>query len=262
VFSLSEEETMTSVQDNKKKTAGRLKSQLEDYSAAAKAGATKATLRQRMGNWPVYAAATGSALAMTTSASAGIIYSGRPAIITSTGTHHHASTTVNLQSLSIHLYIFQDLSHAHAPGLVARASAKPLGGANLGGMKNLVSGAVISSRASGFTSGQGVMKSIHATDHGVSSFGNWAAGVPGFEGFRFAAAHGQTDYGWAELEYGIEGDGIQDSVTLLGLAYDDTGGSITAGEMAPTPEPGTAGMMLLALGAAGVTALRKRKKAS
>jgi hypothetical protein len=38
--------------------------------------------------------------------------------------------------------------------------------------------------------------------------------------------------------------------------------TIVACDSGPTPEPGTAGLMLLALGAAGVTLLRKRKQAA
>ncbi len=55
----------------------RLRDRLESYTAAARAGgATRTTLGKRLGNWPVYAAATGSAMAMATNASAGVIYSG------------------------------------------------------------------------------------------------------------------------------------------------------------------------------------------
>ena len=55
---------MTLTKD-KNKNAGGLKGRLEDYSSSARAGgATRATLRQHLGNWPIYAAATGSAMAM------------------------------------------------------------------------------------------------------------------------------------------------------------------------------------------------------
>src|SRR3569833_2761784 len=50
-----------------------LDSRLSGYSAGAKVAAAARRLRNRTGNWPVYAAAAGSALAMTTSASASII---------------------------------------------------------------------------------------------------------------------------------------------------------------------------------------------
>ncbi|HVW07061.1 MAG TPA: hypothetical protein VHC90_00675, partial [Bryobacteraceae bacterium] len=49
---------------------GLLDSRLNGYSAGAKVAAAARRLRSKTGNWPVYAAAAGSALAMTTSASA------------------------------------------------------------------------------------------------------------------------------------------------------------------------------------------------
>ena len=54
----------------KRSSSDGLKIQLDSYSAAARSSATLATLRRRMGNWPAYAAVTGSALAAATSASA------------------------------------------------------------------------------------------------------------------------------------------------------------------------------------------------
>ena len=50
-----------------------LEGQLREYSAAVSAAARK--LHAQIGNWPIYAAATGSALAMATSASANTIVS-------------------------------------------------------------------------------------------------------------------------------------------------------------------------------------------
>ena len=49
---------------------------LSDYTAVTRVSAVAKTLYRRTGNWPIYAAATGSALAMATGASASIITSG------------------------------------------------------------------------------------------------------------------------------------------------------------------------------------------
>src|SRR6185437_14724240 len=69
-----------------------LDSRLSGYSAGAKLAAAASRLRSRTGNWPVYAAAAGSALAMTTSASASII-SGVPGPHGSVSVRTNATTT-------------------------------------------------------------------------------------------------------------------------------------------------------------------------
>jgi hypothetical protein len=237
---------MTLTKD-KNKNAGGLKGRLEDYSSSARAGgATRATLRQHLGNWPIYAAATGSAMAMATSASADTIiaYAGPPLTINAPG-FSNASTSVRI-GIAPRFTIF--VSHEPLRGY---ASAFIQLGSELeainGEPKNLAFGAAISDAAGPFSS-----------THRLLS--NWLPNVPGFEGFRFETGLGQFDYGWAELKVGVDGSGFPDSVTLLGLAYDSVpGAAIAAGDSGPTPEPGTAGLMLLALGAAGVTLLRKRK---
>ena len=63
-----------------------------------------------------------------------------------------------------------------------------------------------------------------------------------------------TVSGWAEIQR-------PDSTTwkLLGWAYEDQGGPILTGETGSVPEPST--LATLALGAAGVLAMRRRKKA-
>jgi hypothetical protein len=104
---------------------------------------------------------------------------------------------------------------------------------------------------------------------GTYSTGGWKSrsGQKGFEGFRFTTANNQVDYGYAELSWSaISGGPAPNSVTLYALAYDDTGAPIVTpslnGESAgSTPEPGTAGLMLLALGAAGVGVLRRHRTA-
>jgi len=258
------------VTKDKLKSADGLKGRLEDYSASARAGATKSTLRQRLGNWPVYAAATGSAMAMAANASAaGIIYSGvlNKNLASSVAARGSRASS---EQLGIAPKLYFDLLHnptARYASIGAgfngsqTSGAKELDVSNRGVLKDLPPGAIISAGAAGFFGSHETVKhkSVNGTGMVVVD-GNWAAGVPGFEGFRFATGLGQFDYGWAELQIGLDGSGYPDSVTLLGMAYDSSGASIAAGELpAQTPEPGAAGLMLLALGAAGVTLLRKRK---
>src|SRR5688572_22595611 len=59
----------------KNKNQDGLAGKLRSYEASAKSLVTTRE-NSRFGSWPVYAAATGSALAMATAAGAGIIYSG------------------------------------------------------------------------------------------------------------------------------------------------------------------------------------------
>jgi hypothetical protein len=257
---------MKSTQD-KQKGAGGLKGRLEDYASSARAGATRATLRQRMGNWPIYAAATGSALAMATSASAsGITYSGvLDQNLTIPGVASGSLATSEQLGIAPTLYF--ELSHKPRAGSAGIfAGFNPANGgleldaAHDGVVKDLASGVAISAGAAGFFSWKSTLKQ----KSGAGTIGNWVAGVPGFEGFKFGTGHGQFDYGWVELQIGVDHSGYPDSVTLLGMAYSTTpGGAILAGQTeSEMPEPGTAGLMLLALGAAGVTLLRKRGRAA
>ena len=74
----------------------------------------------------------------------------------------------------------------------------------------------------------------------------------GFIGFRFFI-NGQLHYGWAELSF----DG--DEISINRWAYEDVAGvGIRVGQTSNVPEPGSLGV--LGLGAAGVLAMRRRKK--
>lgn len=251
---------------DKMKSAIGLKRQLEIYVEAA--GAIKATLRQRMGNWPIYAAATGSAMAMATNASADsiIAYVGPPVTVGATGRTYDVGNSVQVGAAYFTLNIYHRLAN-RGVGTIGRAFAGARYGSTLGSsgfMNVLSSNRLISAHEFASPDTQRVLKSIRFNGNSTVTMGPWAASVPGFEGFRFATlgAPGEFHYGWAELEYGADGNGVPNSLTLLALAYNETAGApITAGELpAPTPEPGTAGLMLLALGAAGVALLRKRKQ--
>ena len=96
-----------------------------------------------------------------------------------------------------------------------------------------------------------------------TSFGYWARGG-GFLGLKFLL-NGQPHYAWADLQVsqnqGRGGGGF--NVTLLGYAYEScpnvgiVAGAPGSGSCAPTPEPGTLG--LLALGALGLGFWRRRQ---
>jgi len=93
--------------------------------------------------------------------------------------------------------------------------------------------------------------------------GQWQVGDRGFLGLEIVV-NGQTDYGWADVSLNNGGtppsrhsnpDDPTGQFTLYGYAYDDSGLPITAGAI---PEPSS--LALLAVGAAGVAALRRRRK--
>ena len=125
----------------------------------------------------------------------------------------------------------------------------------------LASGAAISSGAGTFQSANGVVRfSATAGWHG----GDFSAGQSGFAGVDFQTGTGlnqKTYYGWLRLVYT---GGPPNSLTAVDWAYETTPGlAIHAGQTAEpggTPEPGTAALSMLALGAAGVLALRRRKR--
>jgi len=77
----------------------------------------------------------------------------------------------------------------------------------------------------------------------------------GFFGFSFDAGSG-TQFGWARLT--ALNDGVN-SFTIEEYAFADAGTAIAVGQTAAVPEPSSLG--LLALGACGVLANRRRKTA-
>jgi MYXO-CTERM domain-containing protein len=128
-------------------------------------------------------------------------------------------------------------------------------------VKDLSSGSKVSAGA-GFFKPEG--SNLMATQH--SHFGSrGGAGlkpnVEGFAGFSFLnTVTSQKDFGWVRLIYEEGQNGAANEVTAVDWAYDDSGNSITAGAGAGTPEPSTDALALLAAGALGIAALRRRRK--
>ena len=95
-----------------------------------------------------------------------------------------------------------------------------------------------------------------------SASGNFASGKTAFAGLSFATVGKNVDYAWIELEFTDKG-GVPFFLDALAFGIDtDPGqlpGSFAAGQTGPTaPEPGTMSLAILAAGAAGVMALRRR----
>jgi hypothetical protein len=251
-----------------------LDSRLSGYSAGAKVAAAARRLRSRTGNWPVYAAAAGSALAMTTSASASIISGVYP------GSGPHGGVSVRppaggASSVKGLLFGLGEInikaqSGSNNFGHFTNFSAEgilPLKIFEAGSYgqyaKNFAAGGHISSAAGVLAaSGARIAKALFSTGGSVGSF---QAGVPGYVGFALDQGAGNVNYGWLKLEFSFDPQTTQGVLEALGFGYETTAGTaIAAGDTGgtATPEPGTMALGILAAGAAGVVALRRRRQAA
>jgi hypothetical protein len=115
----------------------------------------------------------------------------------------------------------------------------------------LAKGAPIGPRAKFFDFAE-VVCSVCQTFGGGTTRGPWGR-KSGYLGFEFLS-NSKTHFGWAHLKVGTN----PFSAYISEFAYDTVPGqSIEAGQTSPIPEPGT--LTLLALGAAGLAVLRRRK---
>lgn len=244
----------------------QLDERLSDYSAVTRISSKANTLYRRAGNWPIYAAATGSALAMATGASASII----------TGVYPGSGISVNPVGPTTHVGLIPGLSvklHAQSnKGL--NASTRSIGLQVEASFENIFfSGYSDQAKKFGLGSPIGTAAEAHKVGNieNIQRFflgsasGNFASGKPAFVGLSFANL-GNTDYAWIELEFTDNG-GFPFYLDALAFGVDtDPGqlpGSFAAGQTGPSaPEPGTMSLAILAAGAAGVIALRRRRKQS
>ena len=92
----------------------------------------------------------------------------------------------------------------------------------------------------------------------------WSAFDQGYVAFSFLDDSG-IHYGWADFSYSNPVLAGQ-TLTLNGYAYERiVGGAITPGDtgsVTSVPEPGTLKLGLLVMGASGIVALRRRRKAA
>lgn len=90
--------------------------------------------------------------------------------------------------------------------------------------------------------------------------GHWPNNLldPRFVGLQFLIG-GQTHYGWARVGVDVDGTAGVAQGVVYDWAYDDTAGAaITTPGTASVPEPSS--LALFALGAAGVAALKRRRR--
>ena len=241
-----------------------------------------------------YAAATASALSLAGGAEAATIYSGLQNIVLEPY-RFSASTFVGLEldldgafgnDLGLGIYIASSFSFSagYGSGIYARfrGAARvdqrfglPNGAGILQGTatgaRRLSSGETISSGAGDFVLGAPPMNRynlIRSTSGTVmntfsSVAGTWAGSTTGFLGIALQRG-GDTHYGWVRLQLEDRGgspsqapDGASDKLTVVDWAWNSVPGApIVAGVL--VPEPST--LQLLAVGALGTQAFRKRRR--
>jgi hypothetical protein len=241
-----------------------LNRQLEAYAIASP---PERNPQSHWGTWPIYAAATGAALAGASAASADIIYSG-PINISGSAVQivPEKNHTIGFSVYPVGLRHFVSSTGPngqHVPSANSNEEfARARGGASFfpsgDYLKNFPAGAPISG-----TTRRG---SVMATHRGVLTHqGNYVSGggasrnyFPnhGFLGMELVQANGSVDPGWIQVQFNPK---FPYSFDVTGWAY-NTDGPIDAGQTSATPEPGYLPLMLLAAGAAGVLAWKRSRR--
>lgn len=241
-----------------------------------------------------YAAAVGAGLAMAGGAEAGILYSGAQNLSVSINPAAQATNLAPFPNVAMHALDMDGggvdfqagvvqygllansgtaAKYWGVAGLQGQGGAAALGAGSLAA--NLAGGALVGPAGNfvnnGFLHG-GVQHGGLTVIQNTYSGGNFAAGATGFAGIRLASGN----YGWIRLKWEdmgvnqpfstvlggsplLSGTGFADRLTILDWAYDDSGAAIRAGDTgASIPEPSS--LALLAAGAAGLAALRRRRK--
>jgi MYXO-CTERM domain-containing protein len=232
--------------------------------------------KNSVSDWRIYAAVTGSAMAMATNASAGVIYFNQAVTVgpvdnVGMGSTFHETKQIALKNAmggnigpGFRVGVFQDSasSGGSRSGYAFIAATGSISLLHTGKLKKLAFGANIST-APGRWAASGTLDLAIQTNAGPHGPG-WAANATGLAGFRFSTTNSGFDYGWIRLSYTLGTNNLANSITATDWGYDPTGAPVTAGETASstTPEPSTTALAILAAGAAGVAALRRRRHES
>jgi hypothetical protein len=213
---------------------------------------------QDFSKWRIYAAATGAAMAMSTGAQASMIVSSGPVNFsvfaapgnTSFGTFsiEHHPLIVRVQNAPTNAAGFAAINNRTSSNFqFANLPLTPF-------LKNYLAGQPIS-----FTGGVPNGSVPFAALFSHNSSGSHGAFGPGhgtgYIGFRDTSEH----FGYIKVQVLFNGvPGYPDEVNIVEYAYNQAAGSINAGQTG-VPEPGTSALSLLALGAAGIAAWRRRR---
>lgn len=243
--------------------------------------------RTVLSNWRMYAAAAGSSLAMATSVQADTIVASTPGInITSLDHAWTQSATFGVTSGPGRFRAFEGFGRVPTGSVqsIVRFSAKSglrIQLASVGPsaysptrfrVKNYALGQSIKfgtgSKLSAGTAGVVRARTLNGTGRTVlvSNGANFLNPITsGFVGFKFTAGPQSGDIGWVKIKLTETPGAVATfQYQVLAAAYNTTPGDpIIAGATTWTssvPEPGTLGLAVLALGAAGIANWRKRRK--
>jgi hypothetical protein len=241
------------------KSQVNLQDQLESYSVASKALRMPDILKS---GGSMLATVAGSALALATNANAAIIYSGPQNITVSRPAGSgvsQAGFAVGGASWRVWASNFNAGTNNQARAALIRFAAGERfmnASSTLINAKKLASGAVISAGQAFWSGGGGA--DLRRKNNNAPLYGQFLNSSIGFVGIKFKIS-GSYHFGWIRAHANI-GPSNAVSASVIDWAYNDVAGaSIKAGE-GIAPEPSTTAMALLAAGAAGVLAWRKRRK--
>ena len=227
---------------------GKLEFGLRAYADSIEAGGTLTGFRQRLGSWPVYAAAAGSALALSTSALASTIIDSGPLPL---GTQ---SVSILGNKFSV---AFRTVSTAQRFSAAAFLSGHGIATTAPGEVKAFLNGTSAFGATKFSGSGLKVLRfdSFVSTLHGPQhhSGGQW----PTDPGIAYAAMKlNNGDPGWLEIQVFTNfSNGLPAGTEIMAYAYEESGGSPST-----VPEPSSLALALLASGSVGVLAFRRRRK--
>jgi hypothetical protein len=236
---------MSTTTDNHRKE--QLEQALSEYSTAANtrlARRARFSLRSVKRACVQFGAAGSAALVGGTSVEAAIVYSGPQDIALNVPLVEDSSRTqIDIDGdnqLDFHLYIYNSGGGPVSSTLWAT------------GLSGNVLATIGSSSARRFSFGEQI---------GTPGSSLGPAGPDGYLGFNGNGFLGvqlsSGNLGWIQVDIASK------SLTIKDWAYEDSGRHLAAGATTSIPEPSTAtGLALLAIGAAGVCTLRRRKRAA
>jgi hypothetical protein len=194
---------------------------------------------------------------MSTNASAGII-SGTPELTVSlTGPQTAIFTMGGIEErLRVSHYTSGSRQAGQAAVVLVPSLAHVLfKGSSLGSAKRYALGdPIVPGGSTNPFAGLWENRSIDGVHHTYGLFGPGASG--GFLGF----VNPSGDLGWLQVKVTDDIVGFPTTLEAIQWAYNDVAGAPIAAGQTGAPEPGAARLALLALGVAGILALRKRRK--